>query len=93
MYFICLHLHFFDDGNQGGQKSTSNYAGSQQEAIADIELLSSSRTVLVFEKKNCDPFFQNKGFYARGKSQKSAFSVERHYNVGSKMMQNLHFRG
>ena len=44
--------------------------------------------MLVFEKKNCDPFFQNKGFHARGKSQKSAFSIERHSNVGSKMMQN-----
>ena len=44
--------------------------------------------MLVFEKKNCDPFFQNQGFYARGKSQKSAFFIERHYNVGSKMMQN-----
>ena len=44
--------------------------------------------MLVFEKKNCDPFFQNKVFYARGKSQKSAFSIERHYNVGSKMLQN-----
>ena len=49
--------------------------------------------MLVFEKENCDPFFQNKGFYARGKSQKSAFSIERHYNVGSKMMQNCRFRG
>ena len=44
--------------------------------------------MLVFEKKNGDPFLQNKDFYARGKSQKSAFSIERHYNVGSKMMQN-----
>ena len=44
--------------------------------------------MLVFEKKKYDPFLQNKGFYARGKSQKSAFSTEHHYNVGSKMMQN-----
>ena len=45
--------------------------------------------MLVFGKKNCNPFFfQNKGFDARGKSQKSAFSIERHYKVGSKMMQN-----
>ena len=44
--------------------------------------------MLVFEKKNCDPFLRNKGFNARGKSKKSAFSIERHYNVGSKMMQN-----
>ena len=44
--------------------------------------------MLDFEKKNCDPILQNKGFYARGKVQKSAFSIERHYNVGSKMMQN-----
>ena len=45
--------------------------------------------MLVFEQKivTCF-FFQNKGFYARGKSQKDAFSIERHYNVGSKMMQN-----
>ena len=44
--------------------------------------------MLVFEKK-CDTFFfQNEGFYARGESQKSAFSIERHYNVGSKIMQN-----
>ena len=34
--------------------------------------LSSSRTVLVFEK-NCDQFLQNKGFYARGKSKKVRF--------------------
>ena len=41
--------------------------------------------MLVFEKKNVTRFFfQNKGFYARGKSQKSEFSIERHYNVGSK---------
>ena len=33
-------------------------------------------------------FFQNKGFYVRGKSQKSVFSIKHHYNVGSKMMQN-----
>ena len=43
--------------------------------------------MLVFEQKIVS-FFQNKGFYAREKSQKSAFSIERHYNVGSKMMQN-----
>ena len=48
--------------------------------------------MLVFEK-NCDPFFQNKGFYARGKSQEIASSIERRYNVGSKMMQNWRFRG
>ena len=35
MYFICLHLHFFDDDNHDGQKSSTNYAGSLQEAIAD----------------------------------------------------------
>ena len=44
-----------------------------------------------FGKINCDPFFQNKVFYARGKSQKSAFSIEYHYNVGLKMMQNDNF--
>ena len=41
--------------------------------------------MLVFENKIVTRFFQNKGFYARGKSQKSAFSIERHYNVGSKI--------
>ena len=50
--------------------------------------------MLVFEKKNVTRFFfQNKGFYAREKSQKSAFSLESYYNVGSKMMQNWRFRG
>ena len=45
--------------------------------------------MLVFEKEIVTGFFfQKKGFYARGKSQKSAFSIEHHYNVGSKMMQN-----
>ena len=45
--------------------------------------------MLVFEEKIVTRFFfQKKGFYARGKFQKSAFSIERHYNVGSKMMQN-----
>ena len=44
--------------------------------------------MLVFEKKNVTLFFRIKVFNARGKSQKSAFSIERHYNVGSKMMQN-----
>ena len=45
--------------------------------------------MLVFEEIIVTRFFiKKKGFYARGKSQKSAFSVERHYNVGSKMMQN-----
>ena len=48
--------------------------------------------MLVFEQKNCDTFVQNKSFYTRGKSQKSAFFIERHYNVGSKMMQNLRFQ-
>ena len=44
--------------------------------------------MLVFEQKIMTRFFQNKSFYARGKSQKSAFYIERHYNVGWKMMQN-----
>ena len=44
--------------------------------------------MLVFEQNIVTGFFQNKSFYAREKSQKSAFSIERHYNVGSKMMQN-----
>ena len=44
--------------------------------------------MLVFEQKIVTRFFQNKSFYTRGESQKSAFSIERHYNVGSKMMQN-----
>ena len=37
--------------------------------------------MLVFEKKNNNWdlfFFQNKDFYARGKSQRRAFSIERH---------------
>ena len=33
----------------------------------------------------CDPFLQNKDFYARGKSQKSAFSIERHIRWGWKL--------
>ena len=49
--------------------------------------------MLVFEQKIVARFSQNKSFYTRGKSQKSAFSIERHYNVGLKMMQNLRFRG
>ena len=44
--------------------------------------------MLVFEKKIVTRFFRIKVFFARGKSQKGAFSIERHYNVGSKMMQN-----
>ena len=43
---------------------------------------------MILLKKNVTGFFQNKGFYARGKSKKSAFSIERYYIVGSKMMQN-----
>ena len=35
MYFVCLHLHFFDDDTHDGQKSSTNYAGSLQETIAD----------------------------------------------------------
>ena len=61
---------------------------SVSEGFLTYSFLSSSSTVLVFLKKHCDPFLQNKGFYARGKSLKSAFSIDRHYNVGSKMMQN-----
>ena len=40
--------------------------------------------MLVFGEK-CDPFLQDKDFYARGKSQKSAFSIERHYKMGFKL--------
>ena len=36
MFFICLHLHFFDDENRDGYESETNYAGSLQEAIADM---------------------------------------------------------
>ena len=43
--------------------------------------------MLVFGEK-CDPFLQNKDFYARGKSQKSAFYIERHYKVGLEIIQN-----
>ena len=49
--------------------------------------------MLVFERKIVTRFFQYKTFYARGKSQKSAFSIERHYNVGSNIMQNWRFGG
>ena len=49
--------------------------------------------MLLFERKIVTRFFRIKFFFPRGKSQKSAFSIERHYNVGSKMMQNWHFRG
>ena len=38
--------------------------------------------MLVFEQKIVTRFFRIKAFYARGKSEKSAFSIERHYNVG-----------
>ena len=38
--------------------------------------------------ENVTRFFQNKDFYARGKSQKSAFSLERHYKVGLEIIQN-----
>ena len=44
--------------------------------------------MLVFEKKNCDPFFAEQRLLCKREVQKSAFSIERHYNVGSKMMQN-----
>ena len=43
--------------------------------------------MLVFGEK-CDPCLQNKDFYARGKSQKSAFSIERHYKMGLEIIQN-----
>ena len=43
--------------------------------------------MLVLGEK-CDPFLQNKGFYARGKSQKSAFSIERQYKMGLEIIQN-----
>ena len=44
--------------------------------------------MLVFERNIVTRFFQNASCYARGKLKKSVFSIERHYNVGSKMMQN-----
>ena len=44
--------------------------------------------MLVFEKKIVTRFFRIKVFMQEGSPQKSAFSIERHYNVGSKMMQN-----
>ena len=43
--------------------------------------------MLVLGEK-CDPFLQNKDFYARGKSQKSAFSIERHYKMELEIIQN-----
>ena len=41
-----------------------------------------------FFLKKCDPFFRIKVFMQEGSPSKNAFSIERHYNVGSKMMQN-----
>ena len=47
--------------------------------------------MLVFEQKIVTSFCRIKVFMQEWKSQKSAFSIERHYNVGSKMMQNWRF--
>ena len=44
--------------------------------------------MLVFEQKIVTRFFRIKVFMQEGSPKKSAFSIERHYNVGSKMMQN-----
>ena len=49
--------------------------------------------MLVFEPKNVTRFIRLKVFMQEGGPPKSAFSIESHYNVGSKMMQNWHFRG
>ena len=39
-----------------------------------------------FLKKKCDPFFRIKVYMQEG-SPKKVFSIERHYNVGLKMVQ------
>ena len=44
--------------------------------------------MLVFEQKIVTRFFRIKVFIEEGSRKKSAFSIERHYNVGLKMMQN-----
>ena len=44
--------------------------------------------MLVFEEKIVTRFFVIKVFEQEGSPKKSAFSIERRYNVGSKMMQN-----
>ena len=44
--------------------------------------------MLVFEQKIVTRFFGIKVFMQEGSQKKSAFSIERHYNVGSKMIQN-----
>ena len=44
--------------------------------------------MLVFEQKSETRFFRIKVFIQEGSRKKSAFSIERNYNVGSKMMQN-----
>ena len=49
--------------------------------------------MLVFEEKNVTRFSRIKVFMQEGSPKKVCFSIERHYNVGSKMMQNLRFRG
>ena len=51
MYFICLHLHFFDDDNHDGQKSSTNYAGSLPEAIADTWCEKSPCATSTFQSK------------------------------------------
>ena len=54
----------------------------------NVNFLSSSRTVLVFGQKIVTRFLRIKVFMQEGSRKKSVFSIERHYNVGSKMMQN-----
>ena len=44
--------------------------------------------MLVFEQKIMTSFLRIKVFMQEGSPKNSAFSIERHYNVGSKMMQN-----
>ena len=44
--------------------------------------------MVVFEKQIMTRFSRIKVFMQEGNPKKNAFSIERHYNVGSKMMQN-----
>ena len=44
--------------------------------------------MLVFKKEIVTRFSRIKVFMQEGSPKKSAFSIERHYNVGSKMMKS-----
>ena len=47
--------------------------------------------MLVFEQKIVTRLYRIKVFMQEGRPKKSAFSIERHYNVGSKMMKKMTF--